>query len=83
VDYLFRSAAITFPGVAVAVILTGMGHDGTLGLRILKASGCTSIAQDEASCAFFGMPEEAISAGVVDLALPLESIAFAIVKAAG
>jgi two-component system, chemotaxis family, protein-glutamate methylesterase/glutaminase len=65
------------------VILTGMGHDGTLGLRLLKATGCTSIAQDEASCTVFGMPKEAISAGVVDLVLPLESIASGIVKAAG
>ena len=82
VDYLFRSAAVAFPGRSVAVILTGMGHDGTLGLRLLRASGCLSIAQDEASCAVFGMPKEAIHAGVVDIIAPLDSIASEIIKAA-
>jgi len=82
VDYLFRSAAVAFPGQAIAVILTGMGRDGTLGLRLLKASGCFSIAQDEATCTVFGMPKEAIQAGVVDVVAPLDSIAAQIVKAA-
>jgi chemotaxis protein methyltransferase CheR len=61
VDYLFRSAALHFPGRAVAAILTGMGNDGTAGLRLLKRGGCFSIAQDEASCVVFGMPKEAIA----------------------
>lgn len=81
VDYLFRSAAVAFPGRAVAAILTGMGRDGTLGLRLLKASGCVSIAQNEATCTVFGMPKEAIQAGVVDLVAPLEAIAAEIAKA--
>ncbi|HUI55917.1 MAG TPA: chemotaxis-specific protein-glutamate methyltransferase CheB [Bryobacteraceae bacterium] len=81
VDYLFRSAALAFPGRATAVILTGMGRDGTLGLRRLKAAGCFAIAQDEATCTVFGMPKEAIQAGVVDLVSPLDSIAAEIVKA--
>jgi two-component system chemotaxis response regulator CheB len=81
VDYLFRSAAVAFPGRAVAVILTGMGRDGTLGLRLLKASGCLTIAQNEATCAVFGMPKEAIQAGVVDVVAPLDSIAAEIMKA--
>ena len=80
VDYLFRSAAVAFPGRSVAVILTGMGRDGTLGLRLLKASGCVSIAQNEATCAVFGMPKEAIQAGVVDLVAPVDSIAAEILK---
>jgi two-component system chemotaxis response regulator CheB len=81
VDYLFRSAAEQFPGRSVAVILTGMGNDGTAGLRSLKRGGCVSIAQDEASCVVFGMPKEAIAAGVVDTVAPLETIAGAIVRA--
>jgi two-component system chemotaxis response regulator CheB len=80
-DTLFRSAALAFPGRSVAVILTGMGRDGTLGLRLLKASGCVSIAQDEASCVVFGMPKEAINAGVVDVVAPLDTIASEITKA--
>ena len=80
VDYLFRSVALQFPGRAVAAILTGMGNDGTSGLRMLKRGGCCSIAQDEASCVVFGMPKEAIAAGLVDIVAPLERIADAIVR---
>jgi len=75
VDYLFRSAANEFPGRAMAVILTGMGSDGTIGLRLLKRHGCFSIVQDEASCVVYGMPKAAVDAGVADAVLPLESIA--------
>ena len=75
VDYLFRSAAAAFPGLSTAVIMTGMGSDGTMGLKALKDRGCYSIAQDEPSCVVFGMPKGAIEAGVVDLVVPLESIA--------
>ncbi|MBK7141942.1 MAG: chemotaxis response regulator protein-glutamate methylesterase [bacterium] len=75
VDYLFRSVANHFPGQAMAVILTGMGSDGTLGLRLLKRNGCFTIAQDEASCVVYGMPRAAVEAGVVDVVLPLDSIA--------
>ncbi len=81
VDYLFRSAANNFPGRAMAVILTGMGSDGTLGLRLLKRRGCFTIAQDEASSVVFGMPKAAIEAGVVDLVLPLDAIAARILAA--
>jgi two-component system chemotaxis response regulator CheB len=75
VDYLFRSAASRFPGRAMAVILTGMGSDGTLGLRLLKRHGCFVIAQDEASSVVYGMPKAAVDAGVADVILPLSSIA--------
>jgi two-component system, chemotaxis family, protein-glutamate methylesterase/glutaminase len=75
VNYLFRSVAHNFPGKALAVILTGMGDDGTDGLRLLKSTGSTVIAQDEASCVVFGMPKAAIDAGVVDDVLPLDMIA--------
>ena len=75
VDYLFRSVANHFPGRALAVILTGMGSDGVLGLRLLKRSGCYVIAQDEATCVVFGMPKAAVEAGVTDAILPLEAIA--------
>lgn len=80
VDYLFRSAALQFPGRVVAAILTGMGNDGTAGLRLLKRGGCRSIAQDEATCVVFGMPKEAIAAGLIDTVAPLGRIAAAIVR---
>ena len=75
VDYLFRSAANNFPGRAMAVILTGMGSDGTLGLRLLRRHGCFTIAQDEATSIVYGMPKAAVEAGVVDVVLPLDAIA--------
>ena len=81
VDYLFRSAALSFPGRSVAAILTGMGNDGTQGLRMLKRGGCFGIAQDEASCVVYGMPKEAIQAGVIDRVAPVDEIAAAIVRA--
>jgi two-component system chemotaxis response regulator CheB len=74
VDYFFRSVANNFPSKSVAAILTGMGSDGTIGLRLLKRQGCHIIAQDEASCVVFGMPRSAVEAGVVDEILTLEKI---------
>jgi two-component system chemotaxis response regulator CheB len=81
VDYLFRSVALHFPGRSIAAILTGMGNDGTEGMRMLKRGGSVNIAQDEASCVVFGMPREAIVAGVVDTVVPLSQIAGTIVRA--
>ncbi len=81
VDYLFRSVANNFPGRAMAVILTGMGSDGVLGLRLLKRRGCYVIAQDEATSVVFGMPKAAVEAGVADVVLPLEAIAGRITSA--
>lgn len=76
VDVLFRSVAEHFPGRAIAAVLTGMGSDGTIGLKSLKQNGgCVSIAQDEASCTVFGMPREAIRAGVADHVVPLSLVA--------
>lgn len=75
VDYLFRSVANNFNGNTTAVIMTGMGSDGVLGLRLLKRKNCHIIAQDESSCVVFGMPGEAVKAGIVDVVAPLEHIA--------
>jgi two-component system chemotaxis response regulator CheB len=74
VDYLFRSVASVFKGQALAIIMTGMGSDGVLGLRLLKRHGVHVIAQDQASCVVYGMPQEAVKAGVVDVVLPLSAI---------
>lgn len=79
-DYLFRSVAGVFPGKAMGVIMTGMGRDGTVGLRLMKRSGAKVLAQDEKSCVVYGMPMEAVKAGVVDLVLPLNKIAGEISK---
>lgn len=79
-DYLFRSLAEHFGGQVTGVIMTGMGADGVEGLKRLKQSGATVIAQDEASCAVFGMPKKAIESGIVDVVAPIETLAAAILK---
>ncbi len=80
VDYLFRSIAHHYLGRATGVIMTGMGNDGTLGLKLMKRNGALVIAQDEATSVVFGMPKEAIEAGVVDVVVPLGGIPDAIVR---
>lgn len=83
VDVLFRSGARYGGANVVAAIMTGMGDDGAKGMKELKEAGAYTIAQDEASCVVFGMPQEAIKAGGVDKVLSLERIAGEIVRACG
>lgn len=75
VDVLFRSAARYAGKNAVGVIMTGMGDDGANGMLEMKQAGAYTIAQDEASCVVFGMPQEAIKRGGVNLVTPLDRIA--------
>ncbi|WEX75070.1 chemotaxis protein CheB [Sinorhizobium numidicum] len=82
-SYLFGSIGRAFKGESLAVVLTGMGDDGTEGLRLLREAGGKAIAQDEESSIVFGMPKSAIGAGLIDFVLPLESIAEKIVALAG
>jgi two-component system, chemotaxis family, protein-glutamate methylesterase/glutaminase len=74
-DSLFESIAESFGPRAVAVILTGTGHDGATGAQKVKRAGGIVIVQDEATSEFFGMPGAAIQAGQVDQILPLDAIA--------
>ena len=80
VDYLFRSVADYYVGRTTAVIMTGMGSDGTKGLEVLKRKGALVIAQNEASCIVYGMPKAPIEAGLADVIAPLNKIADEIVK---
>jgi len=82
VDVLFRSAARYAGRNAVGVILTGMGDDGARGMLEMKQAGATTIAQDEATCVVFGMPNEAIKRGAVDKVMPLDAVAGAILTQA-
>jgi two-component system chemotaxis response regulator CheB len=83
VDYLFRSISKVYGKHALGVIMTGMGSDGVLGLRLMKRLGAQVIAQDKQTCVVFGMPGEAINAGVVDRVVPLNHIATEIVRRVG
>ena len=75
VDVLFRSAARYAGKNAVGVIMTGMGDDGAHGLLEMREAGAATIAQDEATCVVFGMPNEAIKLGGAQQVLPLPLIA--------
>lgn len=83
VDVLFRSGARFGGKNVVAAIMTGMGDDGAKGMRELHDTGAYCIAQDEASCVVFGMPQEAIKQGGVDKILSLERIAPEMVRMCG
>lgn len=74
VDILFESAAEEYGADLLAVILTGMGKDGTQGMRKIKEKGGSTIAQDEASSVVYGMPGNALKAGVVDICVDIPDI---------
>ena len=80
VDVLFDSAAATAGERTTAAILTGMGSDGSAGMRRIKAAGGHTLAQDAASCVVYGMPKTAIETGCVDRVLPLDAIAEGIMQ---
>jgi len=75
VDPLFASAAEVWGSWNMAVILTGMGTDGTDGAAAIAAAGGSVIAQDEATSVVWGMPGSAAHAGVCSAVLPLDQIA--------
>lgn len=81
VDVLFRSAAEAAGRHAVAVLLTGMGSDGAVGMQAIRAAGGTTIAQDEATSVVYGMPRAAVELGVVDQVASLDAIPGAIATA--
>ena len=73
-DLLFESVAATSKQRAIAVVLTGTGVDGTMGVRAIKKMGGTVIVQNEQTSEFFGMPSAAIQTGCADFILPLDEI---------
>jgi two-component system, chemotaxis family, protein-glutamate methylesterase/glutaminase len=74
VDVLFRSVAKVVGDRAIGIMLTGMGGDGALAMRLMREAGAYNLAQDEATSAIFGMPREAIRAGACQEVLPLDAI---------
>ncbi|MEZ5669297.1 MAG: chemotaxis response regulator protein-glutamate methylesterase [Alphaproteobacteria bacterium] len=82
VDPMLRSVATTFGPNALAIILTGMGHDGAKGAKDLVAAGGSVIAQDQATSVVWGMPQAAAKTGVCSAVLPLEEIAPYVAKLA-
>jgi len=74
VDLAFATAAETFPGQVLAVVLTGMGQDGLRGVEGLKGAGAPVIVQDEASSVVWGMPGAVARANLADAIVGLDEI---------
>jgi two-component system response regulator WspF len=74
IDVFFQSVAEHWPDDALGVILTGMGRDGARGLKKMRDAGFTTVAQDKASCAVYGMPKAAAELGAATRVLPLAQI---------
>ncbi len=74
VDCLFESVANTYGRFSIAVILTGMGRDGAMGLGKIREKGGYTIAQDEESSVVYGMPKAAKESGAVKQVVPLKEI---------
>jgi two-component system chemotaxis response regulator CheB len=84
VDAMLDSIVAQNISNTIAVIMTGMGSDGTKGLKKLKENGKVKIiAQDEDSCVVYGMPGSAVKANTVDTEVPLDRITNEIMKAMG
>ncbi|MGH8779557.1 chemotaxis response regulator protein-glutamate methylesterase [Paraburkholderia sp.] len=75
VDVFFHSVVQHWRTDAIGVLLTGMGRDGAIGLKAMRAKGYHTIAQDEATSAVFGMPKAAAAVGAAKSILPLPQIA--------
>lgn len=80
VDEFFDSVARHWRGRALGAILTGMGRDGARGLKAMRDAGFHTIAQDQATCAVYGMPKAAAQAGAAVDVLPLEQVGPALAR---
>jgi two-component system chemotaxis response regulator CheB len=79
-DVLLESVAAHYKAEAIGMVLTGMGNDGAFGLRQMHAAGAMTIAQNQETCAVFGMPQEAIALRAVRHVLALTDIPGALVR---
>ncbi len=80
-DVLMTSVARVYGSRCLGVVLTGMGSDGTDGLRAIHEAGGHTLAESEETCVIYGMPKAAVEAGVVDESIPLHAMAEAILAA--
>jgi two-component system response regulator WspF len=80
VDVFFQSVIRHWAGLAIGVLLTGMGRDGARGLKLLREAGHHTIAQDRATSVVYGMPKAAAEMGAAWEVLPLGAIGAAVTK---
>jgi two-component system chemotaxis response regulator CheB len=86
VDVMFRSVAQYAGANAIAVLLTGMGADGAMGMKEMHDAGAKTVIQDEQTSVVWGMPGAAFKLGCADYILPLDDVAnkiMALVKGVG
>jgi two-component system, chemotaxis family, protein-glutamate methylesterase/glutaminase len=83
VDRMFASCSEIFGKHLLGVVLTGMGNDGSKGVKAIKACGGQVLAESEDSAVIFGMPREAIATGMVDKVLSLDQIPGEIMQRCG
>jgi len=83
VDVLFRSAVAGYGSGVLGVVLTGMGSDGLSGSRLIRENRGVIIVQDEATSTVWGMPGAVNHAGLANHLLPLNAIAYEIIRLAG
>ena len=83
VDVLFRAAAQIYGASALAIVLTGMGHDGLKGSQLLSKTGGEIWVQDEASSVVWGMPGSIAQAGLAKRTLPITEIGAQLVRRVG
>ena len=74
IDFFFRSLAEDQQERSIGVILSGMGSDGTMGLRAIKEKAGVVLVQEPTSARFDSMPRSAIDAGLADLVAPAEEL---------
>ena len=80
VDPMMVSVSEVYGSHTVGVILTGMGHDGAIGIKAIKKLQGMTIAEDQSTSVVFGMPKAAIEAGAIDTVLPLPQVADGILQ---
>jgi two-component system, chemotaxis family, CheB/CheR fusion protein len=80
IDHFFRTLARTHDGHAIAVVLTGTGSDGALGVKAIKEKGGLTVVQDPSEAEYDGMPQSAIATGLVDLVLSMDEIPDAVLR---
>lgn len=80
VDPMMESVARIYGNRATGIILTGMGHDGSKGMKAIKQHNGYTIAEDQSTTVVFGMPKSAIELGIIDKVVPLPGIATEIVR---
>jgi chemotaxis methyl-accepting protein methylase len=74
IDYFFSALALDQQARSIGVVLSGMGSDGTMGLRAIKEKGGLTVAQDPDSAEFDSMPRSTLLAGFADMVAPVEEL---------